>query len=136
MLMRRLPPTVRARIAAAALVPALVPAAALFHLRLLRSAPATDAVLTRPPAAVHLWFSQRAELAVTRVRLVGPAGEVALGPLQREATGAGSERTVVAPVRGPMRPGAYSVEWRTMAADGHSVSGQTSFRITAPAPAR
>ncbi len=137
--MRRPTPTPPATLAAAALLPG---AALLFHLRLLRADPAADAVLPQPPAALRLWFSQPAEVAVTRVRLVGPRGPVPLGPLQPgtgTAAGAppraasGRDAAVVAAVRGPMPPGAYAVEWRTMAADGHPVAGRTSFRVAAPA---
>jgi methionine-rich copper-binding protein CopC len=85
-------------------------------------------------------------VAVTRVRLVGPNGPVALGPVQRaddtaaRAAGiprppAGATRgddAVAVPIRGAMPPGAYTVEWRTMAADGHPVSGRVPFRVAAP----
>jgi methionine-rich copper-binding protein CopC len=132
------------RLAAAAAV--LPGATMLFHLTLVRSDPADAAVLAQAPAAVQLWFSQRAEVAVTRVRLLGPRGTVALGPLQRAATPAGGARAtaaartrvdgLVAPVRGPMPPGAYTLEWRTMAADGHPVAGRLAFRVGAPATTR
>ena len=141
--MRRPIPTLSARLAALALLPG---AALVFHLRLLASDPAADTVVTHPPAAVRLWFSQQAELAVTRVRLVGPGGmAVPLGPLAHDTTkpptanGKPATATrardegVVAAVRGPMPPGAYAVEWRTMAADGHPVSGRTTFRVAPPA---
>jgi methionine-rich copper-binding protein CopC len=143
--MRRLLPTFRA-----AAVAVLLPGSALaFHLKLLRSDPAEDAVLARPPAAVRLWFSQRAEAAVTRVRLVGPRGTVALGGVERyEAAAEGEvprmptrpgrapDAPVGAAVRGAMPPGPYTLEWRTMSADGHPVSGRVAFRVAPPAPAR
>lgn len=146
--MRRLIPSVPAPYAAAALLPGL---ALLFHLKLLRSDPADAAVLATAPTAVRLWFSQRAEVAVTRVQLVGPRGPVALGTLARAEAAAASagevprmplrpghvaEEAVVVPVRGPMPPGAYTITWRTMAADGHPVSGRVAFRVGAPAGSR
>ena len=141
LLMRRTLPILRVTTAAA-----LLPGAAfLVHLKLLRSEPGADAVLDRAPSVVRLWFSQRAEVAVTRVRVVGPAGPVALGAVQRAdaveaAAGqvsrppvrpAGGNATVAIPVRGAMPPGTYTVEWRTMAADGHPVSGRYTFRVAA-----
>jgi methionine-rich copper-binding protein CopC len=129
--MRRLPP-VTARLAALALVPGV---ALALHLRLLGSEPGDGTVLARPPAQVRLVFSQRAEVAVTRLRLVGPAGAVALGAPQRGAAAPGAGRqdaAVTAAVRGPMPPGAYALEWRTMAADGHPVAGRVAFRVAAP----
>jgi methionine-rich copper-binding protein CopC len=142
--MLRLINPLRSSLAAAALVPG---AALAFHLKLLRSDPAENAVLATPPKAVRLWFSQRAEASVTRVRLVGPGGTVALGTAQRAAAAPADEvprmptrpgrepddAAIVVPVRGPMPAGAYTVEWRTMAGDGHPVSGRLSFRL---APSR
>jgi methionine-rich copper-binding protein CopC len=131
-----------ASLAAAALVPGV---ALAFHLKLLRSDPAEGAVLTAAPQTVRLWFSQRAEAAVTRVRLVGPRGEIALGAAQRAPAppeaevprmptrpGREPEPPLVVPVRGAMPAGTYTVEWRTMAGDGHPVSGRVSFRLAAP----
>lgn len=101
---------------------AAVPAARL-HLRLARAEPGPDSVVAAAPAALRLWFSQRAEAAVTRVRLTGPAGPVALGAAAADSGG------LRVPVRGATPPGAYTVEWRTMAADGHAVSGRYAFRV-------
>ncbi len=108
-----------------------LPAAALMHLRLERAEPRANETVAAAPAAVRLWFSQPAEAAVTRVRVVGPAGAVALGAVTRGADGA-----LGAAVRGRMPAGAYQVEWRTMAADGHAVGGRYAFRVGAAAPAR
>jgi methionine-rich copper-binding protein CopC len=119
----------RARLFAAAAVAAL-PAAGLLHLRLVRAEPLANATVSRAPTAVRLWFSQPAEAAVTRVRLVGPGGAVPLGAVARGADGA-----LGAAVRGPMPAGAYQVEWRTMAADGHAIGGRYAFRVGPAAPA-
>ena len=104
---------------------AALPAVGLLHLHLTRAEPAAGAAVGRAPAALRLWFSQPVEAAVTRVRLAGPAGAVALDRL------AVDEAEVRAAVRGAMPAGAYTVEWRTMAADGHAVSGTYNFRVGA-----
>jgi methionine-rich copper-binding protein CopC len=48
--------------------------------------------------------------------------------------GAESEAPVTAPVTGTLAPGAYSVDWRTMAADGHVVRGTIRFTVRRAAP--
>jgi copper resistance protein C len=96
-----------------------------FHLRLLKSTPAANATIPAPPASIQLWFSQAPELAVTSVKVTGP-GSVAV-PL---ATLAGGDSSlVVAPVKGKMAAGAYTVAWRTMAKDGHVARGSFAFTV-------
>lgn len=82
-----------------------------------------------PPTSVRLWFSQPPELAVTTVKVTGPrprATAVALAPLAR-----GDSALVVAPVKGVMAPGTYTVAWRTMAKDGHVARGTFAFTVAA-----
>jgi methionine-rich copper-binding protein CopC len=116
-------------LAAVALVPA-IGAAPARHLRLERSAPA-DSSVVEPPAAVSLWFSQVTALNVTRVLVRSAAGDTipTLG-LTREAA---AKSPVVAAFRAPLAAGAYTVDWRTMAADGHVVRGTFGFTVKARA---
>jgi hypothetical protein len=113
--------------AATAGIAFLSAAHAPFHLRLLRSAPEANAAIAAAPGSIRLWFSQAPELAVTTVKVTGPGGvAVALAPLTR-----GDSSLVVAPVKGMMAAGAYSVTWRTMAKDGHVIRGTFDFTIAA-----
>lgn len=109
-----------------------VPAVLLAHARLVRSTPSTGERLVRSPGAITLWFSERPQLAFTRLRLLGPGGtEVPLGA----ATALG-DRGITAPVPHPLAAGAYVVVWQTGAADGHVTSGRFGFTVnTAPATA-
>jgi methionine-rich copper-binding protein CopC len=98
-----------------------------FHLHLLKSAPAPNATMTAAPEAIRLWFSQPPELAVTSVKVTGPgSAAVALAPLA-----GGDSALVVAPVKGKMAAGAYTVTWRTMAKDGHVARGTFAFTVNA-----
>ncbi len=108
-------------------VAVLSAARAPFHLRLLRSAPEASATVAAAPESVRLWFSQTPELAVTTVKVTGPGtAAVALAPLTR-----GDSSLVVAPVKGKMAAGSYTVSWRTMAKDGHVARGTFGFTIAA-----
>ena len=109
---------------------ALIAWRAPFHLHLLKSAPAANATVSAAPDSIRLWFSQAPELAVTTVKVTGPGNAViALAPLAKR-----DSALVIAPVKGPMAAGAYSVVWRTMAKDGHVARGTFAFKIGA-APA-
>ena len=76
---------------------------------------------------MKLWFSQRPELAVTRVTLTGGTGaERVLAPLARGAAG---DAPVEAPVGIALAKGAYTIAWRTMAKDGHVLNGTVPFTV-------
>ena len=96
------------------------------HLRLERSAPATDTTVSTP-AEIRLWFSQATQEDATSIRLVDGDGElVELG----DVTPAEGRTVHFASVSGPLAAGSYTVAWRTMAADGHVVRGDFSFAVT------
>ncbi len=124
-----LTPFARPVAAIAAPAPAY-PAGAERHLRLLRSDPG-DSSSVAAPRAIRLWFSQRPELAVTTVRLTGAAGTVAVGK-GSFGPGAGTAAPVVFPVTGALAAGRYTAAWRTMAPDGHVITGSIAFTVAPP----
>ena len=115
-----------------AILPVIAGAAAR-HLKLIRSEPLANAVLTMSPTQVKLWFTQRPELTVTSIKMKTGTGanavERALAPLAR---GAPAGSPIVAPVGAALSPGHYEVMWRTMARDGHVLNGVIPFDVGAP----
>lgn len=112
-------------VAMALLVTAISGWSRFFHLHLLKSVPAANATVSGAPQVIRLWFSQPPELGVTSVKVTGPASAaVALAPLA-----AGDSAVVIAPVKGKMAAGAYTVAWRSMAKDGHVARGTFAFTI-------
>jgi len=66
-------------------------------------------------------------LKVTSVKVTGPGtAPVSLAPLAKR-----DSSLVIAPVKGKMAAGAYTVVWRTMAKDGHVARGTFTFRVGA-----
>jgi putative copper export protein/methionine-rich copper-binding protein CopC len=117
----------------AALLLAILPLAATPpHTRLSRSSPAAGDTLRQSPSAVRLWFSGRAELSFTRVRLLRRSDglEIALGSVARLDS---SMSAFTVPVSGTLGNGTYTVAWQTAAADGHPVRGQYDFTLAAVA---
>lgn len=103
----------------------LWPTAATGHTRLERSAPSRGDHLAAVPRELRLTFSEAPELAFTRVQLLGSdSATVALGELRID-----SVRTVVAPIRGQLVAGTYTVVWQIAGADGHPIRGRYSFTI-------
>lgn len=101
-----------------------LPGAALAHGLLRSSSPAAQSVLTSPPRVIRLTFTEAPELTFTRIRLVGPAGDISLGPLEIFPG-----MVAAANIPGVLEPGVYRVEWRTAGADGHPVTGQFPFTV-------
>lgn len=94
------------------------------HLQLERSSPAADASLESAPAEIRLWFSERPELAVSMIRVEGPAGAVKTGEL---AAGDDNDLSVTLPA--DLTAGAYTVTWRTSSGDGHPIRGNFGFTV-------
>ena len=99
----------------------------LRHLGLKRSEPAASSRLTAPPTRIWLWFTERPELAMSRIRVTGPVGAVPLEPLVAD-TGF----SVRANLPRALAPGAYRVEWQSASTDGHTIRGEFSFSIAVP----
>ena len=95
------------------------------HFRLVRSAPEADAEVAALEE-VRLWFSEGAQAGATSIRVLDAAGaEVATADIVSS-----DDRTEHAvSLDQVMAPGAYSVAWRSMAADGHVVRGSYGFTV-------
>jgi methionine-rich copper-binding protein CopC len=132
--MSRLSPVFAVLAAAAALAMVSNPPAAsaddlAVHLQLDRSAPAADTTVASP-SEIRLWFSQVPQASATSLRLIRNGAPVdGVGELQPDA---GDASVFAAPVERALQEGAYTVSWRTMAADGHVVRGDFSFTVRAP----
>ena len=98
------------------------------HLRLIRSIPAADSTVTAPEK-IRLWFTEEPQEGATSIRLVDAAGDL----VESEATEADADNATIfhTVLTSPPAPGLYQVVWRTMAADGHVVSGDYNFSIRA-----
>ena len=83
------------------------------HLKLMRSAPAADAILESSPDVLQLWFSEEPLLPLSGVTLTGPGGPIKLEPLQAAT----------------LATGTYRLDWRAAGDDGHVISGTVPFSI-------
>jgi methionine-rich copper-binding protein CopC len=114
----------RYRVLVALAVVAALSAPASAHMALSKSAPADKATLTVAPTQLQLWFTQKPDLAVSRLTLTGTAGDVKLGALKLL-----EERSLVAPVEGTLADGAYTISWQAAGDDGHIQKGQLTFTL-------
>jgi methionine-rich copper-binding protein CopC len=108
----------------AALVVALVAAPAWAHMALSKAAPSDKATVTVAPTQVQLWFTQKPDMAVSRIVLSGASGEVKLGSLKVM-----DDRSLIAPIEGTLSDGTYTIAWQSAGDDGHVQKGQITFTL-------
>jgi hypothetical protein len=94
------------------------------HMKVEKTEPANGATLSAPPPHVQLWLTQKPDMTVTKLELIGASGKVTLGPAHVM-----SEKTVMAAVTGKMGDGKYTVNWQTAGDDGHVQKGTLAFTI-------
>jgi methionine-rich copper-binding protein CopC len=105
-----------------ALSASLVAGSAFAHTELSQSVPADQAALEVAPKEVMLHFSQAVRLTALSVTKQGES-PADLGPLP-----AGTNEHFVVPA-GDLAAGAYTVEWRALAGDGHALRGAFTFTV-------
>lgn len=97
------------------------------HDALIGSDPAQDAVLTQAPTQVVLTFAATQAGVGSEVLVTDAAGDVwSDGPAQVV------DATVTQPLLPDLPNGAYTVTWRSVAGDGHPVTGAFGFSVDAP----
>jgi methionine-rich copper-binding protein CopC len=102
--------------------------AASMHFDLDRSVPEAGATVA-PPSTVTLWFTQVPQENSVSIRLVDARGGLVASS---DAVQSSDDRTRFA-IRpsAPLTPGAYTVAWRGIGQDGHTVRGDFAFTVAA-----
>ena len=89
------------------------------------SNPASDAHVMAPLTEIRLTFTGKIDVSKASLELVASdSSKVAVDAL-REVTD--SNRVAVAQVKGALRNGTYTVQWKAVAADGAAGSGSFGF---------
>ena len=123
--------TIRVSAALVGLLLAVLPTVARAHALLVESTPKQDEVINEAPTEVVLRFNARIEKGVSRVTLLGPGGDkVRLPPLPPDKDGPPDRLRVDLPA---LKPGAYKLEFRVLASDGHATPGLLRFTVSPPA---
>ncbi len=104
-------------------VPA-IPASA--HATLLESTPSDGTLMDQGPATVTLRYDQPVGVSAGSVKVLAPNGSrVDSGDISQSDGG----RVVVDRLPSGLAPGTYTVLWRVLSADTHSVFGATTFSV-------
>jgi hypothetical protein len=100
--------------------------AAWAHAALVKSEPARRATLSKPPPQVRLWFNERLEPAYATISVIRDgAGPVATSKAQVDKD---DPKLLVLPLP-VLVPGAYTVKYRVLSVDGHTVDYGYTFSV-------
>ncbi|MGH9872293.1 MAG: copper resistance CopC/CopD family protein [Pyrinomonadaceae bacterium] len=107
---------------------AFLSGAALAHAKLERSEPKNNSTLEQAPKFVELWFSEELEAGLNTIEVKDQAGkrvdrgEVVLTEGNKKAQVELEE----------LSPGIYTVTWKALSADQHTMRGNFTFTVVAP----
>jgi methionine-rich copper-binding protein CopC len=104
-------------------------AAWLRHFALSSSVPAADASVSGALAEVRLVFTETPQLEATTIRLADQSNELVTST-PPTADGEDPRQIYIRP-QAAWGAGHYTVHWRSIAQDGHTVNGDFRFEITA-----
>lgn len=107
----------------------LAPGFAAAHAIVLESEPAAGAKLAEPPARIYLRFNSKLEKRLSTVTLTAADGSPV--PLIVKTDGSEKPDRIALPL-GSLRPGAYVVRYKVLAADGHITEGALRFTVLDP----
>jgi methionine-rich copper-binding protein CopC len=105
---------------------------ALAHAVLAESSPKNDAVLPAAPSEATLRFNAHIERQVFQAILVAGDGHKTTLTPKQNTTDPPDQVTIPLPA---LRPGAYQLQYRVLATDGHATPGLIRFTISAQPPA-
>jgi len=98
--------------------------AALAHPELVEATPRDGSVVAASPPEVRLTFTERIEPRLSGAEITDAGGRRAKGArLRVEGTSA------IVPLREPLPPGRYRVNWHVIGADTHRVHGTVTFEV-------
>jgi methionine-rich copper-binding protein CopC len=107
----------------------LPPLAAGAHALLDKSEPARRATLAKPPAAVRLWFNERLEPAFSSLEVVDAGGRPVAADAARVSAQDPKLLELTLP---PLAPGVYTVRYKVLSVDGHTVKASFPFTVKGP----
>ncbi|WP_433375795.1 copper resistance CopC family protein [Actinoplanes sp. CA-142083] len=89
--------------------------------------PRDGATVAEAPGEVRFTFNEDLQERFTTVKVTRPGGTAVV--VDKAVT---DGPTVTQPLPGTLEPGQYTVAFRIVSADGHPVSGKTTFRVQVP----
>ena len=100
----------------------------LAHASLVKAEPARRAVLSTPPARIHLWFNEEIEPAYAALSVLNEDKKSITD--NKVEVDSKDPKSVVLELP-EMQPGRYTVKFRVLSIDGHVVDSEYNFTVAA-----
>jgi methionine-rich copper-binding protein CopC len=107
-----------------AVLVALIGAAGAWAIEAQRMDPERDAILTRPPQHLRVFFDVLPDPAKSQLTLAGPEGE-----LQLEGIHTMGENDLMIRIVGRVADGEYTAHWKAVGTDGSTSEGEWKFVV-------
>ena len=104
---------------------ALLPVASFGHAKLLRSQPAANARLKQAPKTVELWFSEELESSFSTIVVRDQAGK----QVDKNNPSVSEDGQKLQIDLEDLASGTYTVEWRALSTDQHTMKGKFGFTL-------
>ena len=101
--------------------------AAIAHPALKVSDPPAGGTVTQAPTEIRMSFSEAVIPKFSGVDLRSASGLSI--PTATASSDPADNKKLVVPIKGPLQPGSYEVDWHAVSADTHRVKGHFSFTI-------
>lgn len=99
----------------------------LAHASLVKAEPARRAVLSTPPARIHLWFNEEIEPAYAALSVLNEDKKSITD--NKVEVDSKDPKSVVLELP-DMQPGRYTVKFRVLSVDGHVVDSEYNFTVS------
>ena len=103
----------------------LIPALAFAHVGMLNSTPASNGIVTSPPEKVTIKFGGKLEPAFSKIEVFNPDNK----KISKKTRFLKENKVMETNLKGKLPPGVYTVKWKCMSLDGHSLDGEFTFTI-------
>ena len=104
-----------------------MPTFVLAHAKLIRSQPKAKEVLSQPPKLIELWFNEALEPGLNTIEVKDQQGN----RVDRGQVTLSEENKKAQIELGELKPGVYTVVWKSLSADQHAIRGRFSFSVAA-----
>lgn len=113
-----------------------IPTSVLAHAKLIRSQPKAKEALAQPPKLIELWFTEELEPDLNTIEVKDQQGNRVDRGQVTLLEGNKKAQTEL----GELKPGVYTVVWKSLSADQHAIRGRFTFTVatstaqTSPTP--
>ena len=103
----------------------LIPALCVAHVGMLNSTPAKNGIVSSPPEKVTMKFGGKVEPAFSKIEVFDQYNN----KVSKKTRFLKENIIMETDLKDKLPPGVYTVKWKCMSIDGHSLKGEYTFTI-------